>query len=204
MSAQLFELPGEDGNGEGMVTSGDTGPVLEGAKVTLRRPRLIDAPDLERRISDAAVVRWTIRIPHPYPVGGAARFIRSSWNLWSRGRAYIFAILVDGHACGILSLSNVSTEHACGELGFWLGRDHWGRGIMTEAVGLMLRFAFRELGLCRVYASAFAANTASRRVLEKNGFKLEGTLREAVVRHGERQDFLQFGILRPEYEADLS
>lgn len=183
------------------MASRNPGPELKGEQVVLRRPRLIDAPNLEQRISDAAVVRWTIRIPHPYPKGGAARFIRSAWNLWTRGRAYIFTILVDGEACGIISLSNVSTEHACGELGFWLGRDRWGQGVMTEAVRLMLAFAFRDLGLYRVYASAFAANAASRRVLEKNRLKLEGTLREAVVRHGERQDFLQFGILRPEYDG---
>ncbi len=180
------------------------GPEFKAGHVTLRRPRLKDAPELERRISDEAVVRWTIRIPHPYPKGGAARFIRSAWNLWTRGRAYIFTILIDGEACGIISLSNVSIEHACGELGFWLGRDQWGRGVMTEAVRLMLRFAFDDLGLYRVYASAFAANEASRRVLEKNGLKLEGTLREAIVRYGERQDFLQFGVLRPEYEARRS
>ncbi len=186
------------------MTSRNPGPELKGEQVILRRPRLVDAPVLEQRISDAAVVRWTIRIPHPYPKGGAARFIRSAWNLWTRGSAYIFAVLVDDDPCGVISLSHVSTEHGCGELGFWLGHDQWGRGVMTEAVGLMLHFAFRDLGLYRVYASTFAANTASRRVLEKNGFKLEGTLREAVVRHGERQDFLQFGILRPEYEADLS
>jgi [ribosomal protein S5]-alanine N-acetyltransferase len=177
------------------------GPELAGDRVVLRRPRLVDASDLERRISDAAVVRWTIRIPHPYPKGGARRFIRSAWNSWTRGRAYTFAILVDGEPCGIISLRNVSMEHACGELGFWLGRDQWGRGIMTEAVRLMLRFAFEDLGLYRVYASTFAANDASRRVLEKNGLSLEGTLREAIVRYGARQDFLQFGILRPEYEA---
>ncbi len=177
------------------------GPQLKGTRVILRRPRLIDADALEPRVSDAAVVRWTTRIPHPYPKGGAARFIRSSWNLWNRGRGYVFSILADDEACGVISLSNVSLEHSCGEVGFWLGRDHWGRGLMTEAVALILRFSFQELGLYRVYASAFAANAASCRVLEKNGFRREGTLRQAVVRYDERQDFLLFGILRPEFEA---
>ena len=185
----------------GIMSTKGMGPELGGRKVTLRRPRLVDAPQLESRISDAAVVRWTIRIPHPYPRGGAGRFIRSSWSLWARGRAYIFAIFVDDEACGVISLSNVSVEHGCGELGYWLGRGRWGQGVMTEAVDLMLRFAFRDLGLYRIYASTFAANTASCRVLEKCGFQREGTLREAVVRHGARQDFLQYGLLRPEYEA---
>ena len=62
-----------------------------------------------------------------------------------------------------------------------------------------LAFAFQELALHRVYASCFEANLGSRRVLEKAGFALEGVLREAVVRYGQRQNYLNFAILKPEF-----
>lgn len=169
--------------------------------MTLRRLRLADAPEVQRQVSRPEVVRWTTRIPHPYPEGGAARFIRSSWFQWRAGRACVFGIQPSGAAavCGVISLSGISQRHGCAELGLWVGREHWGRGIGTRAVAMMLEFGFLDLQLYRIYASAFAANAASRRVLEKCGFRLEGVLREAVVREGARQDYLNFGLLRPEW-----
>ncbi len=164
---------------------------------------MVDAPLLQAQVSRPEVVRWTIQIPHPYPAGGARRFLQSSWRRWAGGTGYVFTIL-SGDAedvVGLISLNNVSRKHGCAELGYWSGPDHWGRGIMTEAVRLALGFAFDHLELHRVYASTFDGNGASRRVLEKNGFTLEGTMREAVVRHGRRNDFLNFGILRREYEG---
>ncbi|GAB4108380.1 MAG: GNAT family N-acetyltransferase [Acidobacteriota bacterium] len=177
--------------------------LVAGQTVQLRKLRYRDAAALQAQVSHPEVVRWTTRIPHPYPADGAIRFIRSSVALWRLGRAYVFGVLVSGspEACGVISLSSVSRAHACAELGFWLGCRHWGKGLGTEAVRLMLEFGFDDLQLHRIYASAFAANVASRRVLEKNGFRLEGVLREAVVRFGERQDFCNYGLLRPEWLA---
>jgi RimJ/RimL family protein N-acetyltransferase len=177
--------------------------LVAGETVQLRKLRYRDSAALQAQASHPEIVRWTTRIPHPYPADGAIRFIRSSVANWRLDRAYVFAVLVSGspEVCGVISLSSVSRAHACAELGFWLGFRHWGRGIGTEAVRLMLEFGFEDLHLHRIYASAFAANIASRRVLEKNGFRLEGVLREAVVRFGRRQDFCNYGLLHPEWLA---
>ena len=175
---------------------------IDGNRVSLRKPRMSDAPFLQEQVSRPEVVLWTVQIPHPYPDGGARRFLQASWRRWTNGTGYVFTIVSREaeDVIGLISLSNVSEKHGCAELGYWSGPDHWGKGIMTEAVRLALTFAFEHLQLHRVYASTFGGNEASRRVLEKNGLKLEGTMREAVVRRGKRQDFLNFGILRPEYQ----
>ncbi|GAB4230842.1 MAG: hypothetical protein Kow00109_02760 [Acidobacteriota bacterium] len=178
-------------------------PPLEilGPRIRLRKPRLADAPVLEEQVRRPEVTRWTTRIPHPYPPGGALRFLRSAARRWAQGRDFIYVLepLENPVACGVVSLAQVSREHGCAELGFWLGSDYWGRGWMTEAVGLALEIAFTRLGLFRIYASCYADNSAARRVLEKNGFQLEGRLRQAVVKHGARRDYLLFGLLAPEY-----
>ncbi len=176
---------------------------VEGGKLILRKLRYRDAAALQEQVNDPEIVRWTTRIPHPYPPQAAVRFIRSSAASWRLDRAYVFGIVPagSGQVGGVISLSSVSRVHACAELGYWLGRIYWGKGLATEAVRLILEFGFEDLDLHRIYASAFAANLASRRVLEKNGFQLEGVLREAIVRFDRRQDFCSYGLLRPEWLA---
>ncbi|HUV13430.1 MAG TPA: GNAT family N-acetyltransferase [Acidobacteriota bacterium] len=177
---------------------------IEGRRVLIRRIRLGDADPILRLINDKEIVRWTIQIPHPYPADGAMKFIRTCQRKWRRGEAFVFAetLKESREFIGVISLSNVALKHGCAELGFWTGKPHWGKGFTSEAVGLTLRFAFEELGLHRIYASTFEPNVGSKKVLEKNGFKLEGVMREAVVRYDQRHDFLNYGILSQEFSAE--
>lgn len=179
---------------------------LIGQNVQLRRVRPSDAEAIFERVNDSEVVRWTTRIPHPYPEDGAREFIKKSLEQWEQGSAYVYAITLCGsdELAGVISLGNVFLKHGCAELGFWLGKSYWGRGLMTDAARLILQVAFDDLGLYRVYASAFEANIASRKVLEKVGFQLEGVMREAVVRYDKRQNYMNFGILLPEYRSALA
>src|SRR6476661_7870423 len=70
------------------------------------------------------------------------------------------------------------------EVGYWIGREHWGRGIMVEAVRATTQYAFAELGLVRVFATPFVTTTRSIRVLEKAGYVLEGIMRRSAVKDG--------------------
>ncbi|MGH9880451.1 MAG: GNAT family N-acetyltransferase, partial [Pyrinomonadaceae bacterium] len=82
------------------------------------------------------------------------------------------------------------------EFGYWLARPYWGQGIMTDAVRVFVRYAFSELGLLRLTAHVFESNIASARVLEKNGFKLEGHLREHFIKDGKLIDVRFYGLLK--------
>jgi RimJ/RimL family protein N-acetyltransferase len=73
-----------------------------------------------------------------------------------------------------------------------LGRKYWGQGIMTEAVKLVTKYAFEKLGLKRVYANVFWGNKQSARVLEKNGFKLEGRLKKYAKKGNKFLDAILF------------
>ena len=70
----------------------------------------------------------------------------------------------------------------------WLGRPYWGRGIMTEAVGAFTNYLFSAFEPSRVFAVPYANNPASARTLEKNGFLLEGRMRQSVVKDGQILD----------------
>ncbi|SEW28993.1 GNAT family N-acetyltransferase [Halobacterium jilantaiense] len=85
------------------------------------------------------------------------------------------------------------------ELAYWVTPGEWGNGYATAASELAVEYAFAELGLHRVDASAFESNTASKRVLEKLGFTREGTARRAAYVDGEWIDVAEFGLLESEW-----
>ena len=74
------------------------------------------------------------------------------------------------------------------EIGYWLGEEYWGRGIVTAALKGLTAYAVETLGICRVFALPFTDNPASCRVLEKAGYVREAVLRRSAVKDGEIKD----------------
>ena len=128
-------------------------------------------------VSDRQIVAQT-RLPDPYPEDGAASWIGHVRRRW--GREYAFAVRHGGETVGVCGLVVAEGEREA-ELGYWIGRPHWGRGVATEAARAAVAFAFGPAGLDRVVALPLATNAASRRVLEKAGLRLTG-LRPAEAR----------------------
>ena len=85
---------------------------------------------------------------------------------------------------GAAGLYGIVPRHRKGELGYWLLPEHWGKGVMTEALPLVLDHGFRTLGLHRIEAEVETENKASRRLLLKHGFQHEGTLRDHEIKDG--------------------
>ena len=102
---------------------------------------------------------------------------------------------------GTLTLFGFAPAHRRCEVGYALGRAHWGRGFVGEALEAAIRFAFETLDLHRLEADVDPRNPASMRALERAGFAREGFLRERYHVHGEIQDAVYFGLLRREWEA---
>ena len=173
---------------------------IEGERIKLRKLKLSDAKNIYNNVNDKEVVRWLLRIPHPYTLEDAVKFIRSTHYRIRKKSGYAFGIELEGEIIGVVDLFSIDWENRNAELGYWLGRKYWSRGLMTEAVRLILKFAFEDLKLHRVTATLFEENSASRRVLEKTGFKLEGKRRKSRLKFGEWHNELLYGILRSEYK----
>lgn len=144
-------------------------------RLVLRRLRPADAPAVERYAGDETVARMTARIPHPYPAGLAASWIAETHGQMARGEGWQLAVagLADDALLGAVSLEKDDADSAA-ELGYWIGRPHWGHGFATEAARRMLAFAFATAGLREVRAHCMAENVVSRRVLEKLGMAFQG------------------------------
>jgi [ribosomal protein S5]-alanine N-acetyltransferase len=124
--------------------------------------------------------------PHPYTTENG-----EEWLLKTIEASPIvnLAIDVDGVAVGGIGLIlNSDVYVMSAEIGYWLGETYWGQGITTEAVRQMIDYTFYYYDIVRLYAEVFETNKASMRVLEKNGFYLEGVRRKAVLKNGVLMD----------------
>ena len=169
-------------------------------EVTIRTFRTCDAEPLARLANDRDV--WLgLRdlFPHPYSLDDAHGFIAFAAGMTP---PTFFAIDVDGALAGGIGYTpRTDVERIGAEVGYWVGRAFWGRGIATAALRHLTAHAFAaQPELRRLFAVPFAANAASARVLEKAGFVREGTLRQSVIKDGRVQDQFMYAMLRDEYE----
>lgn len=107
------------------------------------------------------------------------------WIEVAKNNDCFFAITVNNEAVGGIGLSvGEDIERISAEVGYWLGEEHWRKGIVSSALKGIVDYGFNELKLERIFAVPLEDNIGSRKVLEKNGFVLEGILRKSVIKFG--------------------
>lgn len=152
-----------------------------------------DIESLVANANNANIARFmTDGFPHPYTVENAKAFITMATK---DVPVHIFAIEAEGKAVGGIGIhpqADVMKKNA--ELGYWLGEDHWGKGIITAAIKQMIDFAFSTYDITRIYARPFGNNAASQKVLEKAGFVLEARIEKSIFKNGEFLDELIYAV----------
>lgn len=141
------------------------------------------------------VLEWVERQQNqPFSVGGFG------WVVLDRRGA------VSGTSRNPLGSITLRPHHFPGRctVGYWLGAEHWRRGVMTEALSGVIDFSFRDLGVVKIEAEVFSRNTAGRALVESLGMKQEGEIRRAVLKRGEWLDELTYGLLPEEWSKPLS
>ncbi|MFO0830120.1 MAG: GNAT family protein [Phycisphaerales bacterium] len=158
---------------------------------TLRALTPADAPSLARNANDRRVwLNLRDAFPHPYTLEKAEEYIATFANQSPRLR---FGIEVDGEICGGVGMHpGTDIERISAEVGYWIAAPHWGKGITTEALKAITVYGHEMLGLRRLFATPFASNAASARVLEKAGYVYEGRMRSAAIKDGVVVDMLLY------------
>lgn len=168
---------------------------------SVRSFRETDAVELARHANNRKVwLQLRDRFPHPYTIDDARGFIA-----FARGAnpETAFAVTVDDLPVGSIgAVLGEDVERCSAEVGYWLGESCWGRGIATRVLVGFTGYAFATYGLERLFAVPLAANTASCRVLEKAGYRLEGRMRRSAVKDGVVHDQLLYAIVRGEQITD--
>jgi len=172
-----------------------------GKKVILRA---IEQEDLEmlRQLKndpwiESMVVGWSLPI---------SKVQQSNWyqNLSHEKNTIRFLVEIEKQgAVGYTTINDIDWKNRCAGTGTMLVKENISKGIGFDVIMTRTRYAFEELQLNRLEASILAYNEASRRTVEKAGYKLEGTKRQAVYKNGKYHDLVTYGILREEYEAKV-
>ena len=159
------------------------------------QPTDVDA--LERYANNYKIwINLRDAFPHPYTRQHARDFIRAIRN---RTPETTFAIAVGDEAVGSIGfVLHPDVERVSAEIGYWLAEPFWGRGLATEALVGVTKYAIETHQLTRVYALPFAWNAASCRVLEKAGFVVESRLRRSAIKNGHVTDQMQYAFVAPE------
>jgi RimJ/RimL family protein N-acetyltransferase len=147
-----------------------------------------DIAALVKNADDPEVAKGlTDRFPIPYTEADAREWI-SACERQAPGQEFL-AVEVGGEAAGGVGFGIIDEVHPrTAMLGYWLGRRHWNRGIMTEAVTLATAHAFENRGIIRMEAGVYPWNRASMRVLEKAGYRFEGILPARLFKGGRPWD----------------
>lgn len=111
-------------------------------------------------------------------------------------------ICADGDPVGTIGLNRINTAWGVAEMGYYVHPDAQRRGYATDAARRMVRYAFEDQRLHKVYANVYTHNDASRRVLESVGFQREGVFREHAYVRGERVDVHRYGLLVDEFATE--
>ncbi len=177
-------------------------PAMETKRLWLRPFRFSDATEVQLMVNDRELALTTRSIDYPYPAGAAEHWIAQHQEFWESGKSAIFAITLrpDDRLVGAIGLE-INAEDILAEMGYWIGRAYWNQGIATEAACETVKFGFEQLALNRITAHHMGINPASGRVLEKVGFRREGTLRQQVRKWGRFYDAVMYGILASEFRT---
>ena len=163
----------------------------------LRAWRMEDAPELARLLNNRAILdNLRDGIPYPYTESDAGAFLRGILAA-DPDQTFAYAVEAGGGLAGSIAVFRQDNIHSrTGELGYYIAQPLWGQGVGTFAVGEICRRLFARTDLLRIVAEPFARNAASCRVLEKNGFALEGVLRQNAVKNGAILDMKLYARLR--------
>jgi len=176
-------------------------PILETTRLRLRAPRLDDAAHQHAYAREPEVAEPGMWAPLATLEENRRDLVETLERL-ACGEAIEWGIehRDERRLIGRCGFVRPRPAHRSAELGYALARPYWGCGYMGEALAAVLAYGFERLALHRVEAICLADNAGSIRVLDKAGFRHEGTAREAYLLHGAYHDLRRYALLRREWE----
>ncbi|HEY5928662.1 MAG TPA: GNAT family N-acetyltransferase [Kofleriaceae bacterium] len=177
--------------------------VIEGPRVTLRPQRDSDAEAFFPYVSDPELPKFVSWAPHK-DIAETRAWVQDAAELIDKGTDMVWTIEHEGAPVGCVGLHGIkwgvrAVRLDRADLGYWIAKPFWGKGLMTEAAIAATRWAFETLGLHKVVVICFEDNLASKRVIEKVGFRFVGRAEEDIWRDGRWFAHLKFELTSSEW-----
>lgn len=148
---------------------------LEGEKVLLKLISYKDATKLNKYTNEPELNEYSGPYKAAESVRKAEEYIKECEEEFDLGTRYIFGIYTNRglNFVGTIGCFNIEKESRKGEIGFWVAREYWGKGFVTEAISCIIKFLFEEKKFTQIYAYTQDENKVAISTLRKNGFKHE-------------------------------
>jgi len=161
--------------------------------ITLRDFNEGDADQLLCILNDPEVIKFlSSKIPTPYTLKDAQWWISTGSKT-----SMVKAIEFNGSLVGCIGAEQGEFEYKrSAEIGYWIAKDFWRRGIATQAINEITSLVFNTTDIIRLFASVFSSNTASMHVLGKCGFELESVHKKSIYKNDEFYNNHVFSILK--------
>ena len=161
--------------------------------ITLRDFTIEDTERLVEVLNDCEVTRFlSTKIPSPYTHSDA-----EWWILQGSKTGIVKAIEFNRQLIGCIGVAPGEFEYQrSGEIGYWLDRQYWHRGLMAAAIAQITKHVFSHTQMVRIFATVFADNIGSQKLLLKCGFESEAILRKAIYKHQQFYDAHIFATLK--------
>ena len=174
-------------------------------RLLIRPYTIADTDQVWRVVRSPAVYATTAYIPRKYPRSRAEWWIRMVRSSMDNRTSFEFGMFErdTGAYVGNVGVINVRKDARLASIAYYVDPEKWGKGYATEGGEAMLRFAFQTLGLYRIAGTCMLHNMASRRVMEKLGFRFEGIARSELLKDGKFIDVAHLAVLKPEWEARM-
>jgi RimJ/RimL family protein N-acetyltransferase len=174
----------------------ENSPFIRGDKITLM-PINLNHINLYTRWACNPKVRKYSRNEIPHTIEDSIKFYNASENQERKRINFEIWHNNDEKSIGLCEIGDISWTNRNAYIGFLIGEiDYWGQGFGTEITQLLIEYGFKELNLNKITAEVIAPNIGSRRCLEKNNFRLEGSLIEDQYIYGIYLNVLLYGRLK--------
>ncbi len=175
-------------------------------EITLRLLDEADAPELFYLIDHSRdyLREWLAWIDDTKTVVDSKKFIKASMKLFEERIGLNLGIFFKGKLAGIVGFNSFDWTNRIGVIGYWLGSNFQGNGIMTRAVTALIDYGFNVLGLNRIEIRAAYENERSRAIPERLGFQYEGQVRQGEWLYDHFVDLIIYGMLEAEWEFERS
>lgn len=170
-------------------------------RLILRKIAVEDAARINMLCNDHDVASQTLRINYPCSTKETLDFIGScNKSEDKQNHSVVLTIILQAtnEIIGVIGL-DVETEHERGSLGYWLGKNYWGKGYATEAANALMEHGFKQLKLNRIYGCCWSDNKASSKVLQKIGMQYEGCSKQHIKKEGILKDVEHYAILNKHF-----
>ena len=173
------------------------------SEIKLRMLAARDAEALYKLTNDSReyLKKWLPWLDDIRSTSDTLAFIKNSFLIYNNRQGITAGIFVEDKLVGVVGFNKLDFTNRIGTIGYWLGQQYQGRGLMTKSVSALITYGFHELSLNRIELRAASGNKASCAVAERLGFKKEGHLREVEWLYDHYVDHIIYGLLVNEWAS---